>query len=171
MIAPERPRVRWVVRSGSLLLLVWVLVGCDHVTKHAAKAALEGEAAQPLIRNVLALRYAENRDIAFNLLSWLPTDKLTPALLVTGTLVSLLLAAALFTSSAGSRWRTFALAAMLSGAIGNTLDRALRGYVIDFVHVSYWPVFNVADVYLTLGMFVLLLLAVAPAKRPSLQTP
>lgn len=164
MTVLERSRSR-LVRSGGLLLLVWVLVGCDHVTKYAAKSALEGEEAQPLIRNVLALRYAENRDIAFNLLSWVPAETLSPVLFVTGTLISLLLAAALFSPPSGSRWRTLALAALLSGAIGNTLDRALRGYVIDFVHVRYWPVFNIADVYLTLGMFVLLLLATTRAKQ------
>jgi signal peptidase II len=38
-----------------------------------------------------------------------------------------------------------------AGAIGNGLDRVVRGYVVDFVRVPHWPVFNVADVYVTAG--------------------
>ena len=40
--------------------------------------------------------------------------------------------------------------------MGNLVDRAFRGYVVDFVHVRYWPVFNVADAYLVVGIGLLL---------------
>jgi signal peptidase II len=39
-----------------------------------------------------------------------------------------------------------------AGAIGNVIDRAARGYVVDFIHVTHWPVFNVADVAIVLGI-------------------
>ena len=45
----------------------------------------------------------------------------------------------------------------MAGAIGNYLDRVLRGYVVDFVHVGHWPVFNVADAYITVGCLLLAL--------------
>jgi signal peptidase II len=45
----------------------------------------------------------------------------------------------------------FALVLVTAGAVGNYLDRVIRGYVVDFVHLKYWPVFNVADVYITVG--------------------
>jgi signal peptidase II len=44
---------------------------------------------------------------------------------------------------------------MLAGALGNYLDRLFRGYVVDFIHVPHWPVFNVADIYVTVGAVVL----------------
>lgn len=53
------------------------------------------------------------------------------------------------------------LALVLGGAIGNLIDRVLYGYVIDFLDVYYqqwhWPVFNLADSAITVGVFVLLL--------------
>jgi signal peptidase II len=45
---------------------------------------------------------------------------------------------------------------VVAGAIGNVLDRAARGHVIDFIHVRFWPVFNVADVLVVLGVGLLL---------------
>ena len=44
-----------------------------------------------------------------------------------------------------------ALILVTSGAVGNYVDRVFRGYVVDFVHLKYWPVFNIADVYVSVG--------------------
>jgi len=59
---------------GHLLLAlnVGALVGCDHVTKVAAKAELGGGVVRSVVSNLFELRYAENRDIAFNLLDQVP---------------------------------------------------------------------------------------------------
>lgn len=42
----------------------------------------------------------------------------------------------------------------LSGALGNLIDRVFRGYVVDFIDVKVWPVFNIADVAVTLGVIL-----------------
>lgn len=42
---------------------------------------------------------------------------------------------------------------IIAGVIGNTLDRLLRGHVIDFIDFKFWPVFNLADTYLVIGVF------------------
>ena len=44
---------------------------------------------------------------------------------------------------------------MVGGAIGNAADRLARGYVVDFIYVHCWPVFNVADVAVTVGALAL----------------
>lgn len=74
------------------------------------------------------------------------------------------LAAALFLSRRATRIQTVALAMLLAGALGNFIDRAWHGYVVDFLHVVHWPVFNVADIYLTVGGLVLLLFGGAFAR-------
>ena len=53
------------------------------------------------------------------------------------------------------RVRRLALVLVTAGAIGNYLDRLVRGYVVDFVYIHHWPVFNVADVYITAGYVLL----------------
>ena len=50
---------------------------------------------------------------------------------------------------------------ILAGAFGNILDRLINGFVIDFIYVHYkdfyWPAFNLADIYITIGVFIILL--------------
>lgn len=61
----------------------------------------------------------------------------------------------------GYRWLAFALALILGGAIGNVMDRVHFHYVIDFIQVhwkdAYFPTFNVADIAISIGAFVLIL--------------
>ena len=65
-------------------------------------------------------------------------------------------------SHAGQRLFSFSLAMILGGALGNVLDRAIHGYVVDFIQVHgqakhYFPAFNVADSAITVGAVCLIL--------------
>lgn len=53
--------------------------------------------------------------------------------------------------------RRFSLALnfILAGAVGNLVDRLFRGYVVDFVDLGFWPVFNLADVFIIIGGLIL----------------
>jgi signal peptidase II len=153
----------------ALALFVWVasLVGCDHVSKHLAQTKLADGTVYPLAGNLIDLRYAENRDIAFNLLRFVPESTRTSLIFVSGALSLLALGACLYVRR-GARWpELLALSVLVAGALGNYIERALRGYVIDFLHVRYWPVFNVADIYITVGIFCLLLLSRARREAAS----
>jgi signal peptidase II len=143
------------LRSGTLLFLVCSLVGCDHITKEVAKTELEGSNGVALLSGLLRLVYTENRDVGFNLLRWVPDPPRTTLLLVLGISASVLLVALLFGRRLASRWQLLGLCLIAAGAVGNTLDRVLRGYVVDFVHLPHWPVFNLADIYVTFGALAL----------------
>jgi signal peptidase II len=146
-----------------ILVALVFLVGCDHATKGVAKAELDRSGARELIRGVLDFRYVENTDIAFNMLRWVPANIRVPGLLVVGAIGVLALSFLLLKGRGEPRLRLLALVLVTAGAIGNYLDRVARGYVVDFVHVHHWPVFNVADVYVTVGFA---LLAFASFVRP-----
>jgi signal peptidase II len=103
----------------------------------------------------VSLRYVENTDIAFNLLRWVPETIRFPALLVLGAVGVLALCLLLFRARQKVGMLLFPLILIAAGAIGNYLDRVFRGYVVDFVHLRHWPVFNVADVYVTVGYALL----------------
>jgi signal peptidase II len=68
------------------------------------------------------------------------------------------------------RWRRIALAAIAGGALGNVIDRIREGAVTDFIrwhiHDHLWPIFNVADAALLVGV-VLLVLQRRPAPAPA----
>jgi signal peptidase II len=145
-------------RFGSRLLIVFLLlllVGCDHATKGVAKAELEAGGARELIRGLVSFRYVENTDIAFNLLRWVPGSIRFPALLVFGAVAVVALFLLLLQARKKVGVVLFSLLLVTAGAIGNYLDRLFRGYVVDFVHLQHWPVFNVADVYITVGYVLL----------------
>lgn len=162
--------MRPIFRFLGLLSLVWMLVGCDHVSKHLARASLSDGSIYPIAGAHFDLRYTENRDVAFNLMSSLPERIKVPLIFGTGAIAIAILAAALFLGRK-RRWaQTLALAAVLAGALGNYLDRAWHGYVVDFLHVRYWPVFNVADVYVTVGVIALVLFGGSLA-RPRAASP
>jgi signal peptidase II len=59
-----------------------------------------------------------------------------------------------------------ALGLQMGGAIGNNLiDRPLRGSVVDFLHVHYWPVFNVADSCITVGVVIMGFLMIQEGRK------
>lgn len=140
-----------VLKKALAVLFFLSLIGCDHASKHMAKTVFEGQQPLSLISGVLDLTYAENRGIAFSLLTDLPNDVSRPLLVV----MNLLAVAALFWLGHRSGWRSkldrLAFLLVAAGALGNAADRAVRGYVIDFVHLHHWPVFNVADVLIVVG--------------------
>lgn len=139
----------------SVFVCLSFLVGCDHATKAFAKAELDGGGVRELVRGGLDFRYVENTDIAFNLLRWVPEDIRAPALLILGAIAVLTLGFLLLYGRTEPRTYRLALTLVTAGAIGNYIDRLARGYVVDFVHVHHWPVFNVADVYITAGYVLL----------------
>ena len=59
---------------------------------------------------------------------------------------------------------------VLSGAIGNIIDRVFRGYVVDFFEFTFfdWPVFNVADIYVVVGVILLTFLILFVVKDDDL---
>lgn len=52
-------------------------------------------------------------------------------------------------------WIRISLGLQLGGAMGNLLDRLTRGYVVDFVDVGFWPIFNIADISIVMGVGIL----------------
>jgi signal peptidase II len=151
-----RMNLRWL--RPALLAAALFLVGCDHVTKHVARRALEHGPPHALAAGILELNYTENTDSGFGLLRWVApairTPLLTAAQLVGG--LAFLLVCLRRRLSTPAR---FALLLLAAGAFGNGLDRLAHGHVVDFIHLTHWPVFNVADIYITVGAALLILAA------------
>ena len=112
------------------------------------------------IINLLNFTFIKNFGIAF---SFLNNESLNASLILV-TLVSIIcifLFINIFTSifeKKISLIERFSMAAILSGGIGNLIDRISYGYVVDFIDISFNPyVFNLADVYVTIGITMYLL--------------
>ncbi len=146
-------------KSAHLLLICLVLgvFGCDHATKGIAEHELKDEKPVAVIAGAVDLQYSQNYGIAFNVERFIPEAIRKPLIFAGG------LAALVFVGIAWVRRRRnlsiehVAYAVLLGGALGNLLDRLFRGYVVDFVHVHGWPIFNVADVAICVGVGLLML--------------
>lgn len=149
------PTLRWLV----FLALVLTITGCDHATKLMASTDLPDGHSVSLISGLLSLERAHNADTAFSLLSGIiPTAPRLLLLKTSATLGTLLIAAlTIIRFGRASTIERLAFACLLGGAVGNALDRWRWGYVVDFIHIEYWPTFNVADLSLSVGAGLLLI--------------
>ncbi len=148
----------WNFGKGRLVLASLVALfamGCDHATKARAEIALTRPIA--LLPGWLELRYARNPAIAFSVMHDWPDRVRGPVLLLAGFGAIALLAVLWLRRAGGGLVEHLGFALVMAGALGNVADRLGRGYVVDFIHVSYWPIFNVADAALVVGAGLLLL--------------
>lgn len=137
-----------------LIVSLLLLVGCDHGSKYWAETSLKGASHIELVQGMLDLRYAANDDMAFSLLRKVPVEQKMPFFLLFGVVGIAAVSVTWFSRRRAPMLEQSAYVAMLAGAIGNVADRFVRGYVVDFIHVHHWPVFNVADALLVAGMLL-----------------
>ena len=147
-----------------VLVLFSLLAGCqsDLQTKRLAEENLKGQPSVTLISGYLDLRYTENEGIGFSMFENLRPSVRRPALSALQGLTALAVAAFLWISRRQKFFTLLPLVLVLAGAIGNTWDRIRYGYVIDFIHFHVqdhfsWPVFNIADVLIAVGVGLLIL--------------
>ncbi len=127
------------------LIAAAVLV-VDQATKLAAAYWLQPHPSIPLLGRFLSLSYRTNTGAAFGLVPWAST-----ALQVLAAAVVAILLVHGWRMAQGSLALDVALACLLGGAAGNLLDRLRLGYVVDFIDLHFWPVFNIADTAITVG--------------------
>lgn len=145
------------IKVPAAFLLWIVLVFLDQYTKYLAARFLKPNGPVILVRNVLELRYLENRGAAFGMLQnrqWI---------FIVSALICVFVCAWAGARLAARHERMairICLAILAAGAAGNLIDRAFRGYVVDFIYFSliHFPIFNLADVCVSLGTALLVIL-------------
>jgi signal peptidase II len=149
-----------------LMLLTLGLVGCDEGTKIVAQKALEHRGPLRLLRGVLDLRYTENHDTAFSLFRHIEFPGKPFAIAAVASLTLVAISIMWWRRRHAPRVEQLGYGLVVAGAVGNVLDRLGRGFVVDFIHVHHWPVFNVADILVAIGVALLLLSRLA-SRPPS----
>ena len=144
-----------------VLVLAAAVVVLDQITKAVALAHLVFGHPLVLVNGWLSLTLVMNPGLAFGLLGTIP-----PAwrwVVATLSIVALLVLArvALRVLPTGGATGAIAVGLIFGGAVGNLIDRARFGAVVDFVDVHYrgwhWPAFNVADSAISVGVAMLAL--------------
>ncbi len=145
-----------------------VLIALDQWTKSLAVAHLKGQSPLVLIDGVFELLYSENRGAAFSILQ----GKQGFLLLITAAVLAFVLYA-IIKMPVSRRYipLTVCLTLLLSGAVGNMIDRVINGFVVDFLYISLidFPIFNVADIYVTTAAAFFLVLMLWYYKEEELE--
>lgn len=157
-------------RSGYALIVAGVVVA-DQITKTLVDRLMELHESRSLIEGLLSLTYVRNRGAAFGIMSDAELPYQSALFAAVSILALAAIAAYALRLPSHDRLPQLALSLVMGGALGNLIDRARHGYVIDFVDVywksHHWPAFNVADSCISIGVCLLLLdILRSPAESP-----
>jgi signal peptidase II len=145
---PERAgSLQWV----GMVSVAAVAVVADQVTKHLIVGSMAlGETRE--VFPFLSITHVRNSGIAFGVFP----GRLEVITLLTAVAVAWML---VHFARSGSRHPLFpvALGLLIGGSISNLADRLRLGYVVDFIDISRWPTFNLADTFIVSGVLLLLI--------------
>lgn len=145
--------------KSNLKLIGWsaIIVVIDQVTKQLVKQMMREGDHIAIIGNFLRLTYVKNPGMAFGI-------QIGGKLFYTifASIACVIILVYLFRLKPEHFWPRFALASILGGAIGNLIDRFRYSEVVDFIDVKviHWPVFNLADVAVAIGMIILIVVVI-----------
>jgi signal peptidase II len=149
-------------KHAPYLIFIAILVALDQTAKFLVAKSVPLHGSVTVLKNFLAISRVHNKGAIFGTFSQ-ARGTLVSTFLLAASVVALLFVVYYFLKTpTGHRPMKIALSLLLAGAIGNQVDRFVRGYVIDFleVHVKsfYWPTFNVADSCISIGAVLLIAL-------------
>lgn len=138
-------------------IVIFALTLLDQGSKLLVLTCLKGKSDVILIPGVLQLRYLENRGMAFGLF-----EGKIPVFVILCLLFFCVFAYVYIRMPRTGYYMPLAVTSLLmvSGALGNFIDRVFRGYVVDFIYFSLidFPVFNIADIYVVCSGILLIIL-------------
>jgi signal peptidase II len=162
---PQRPPL---MRPAELVA-IGTIVGVDQLTKFLVRSTIPLYAKRTAIPRLLDFTHVQNTGAAFGVLN--AADFPFKSAVMIGIAALALVAISLYARQLGSHEKLsrYGLALILGGAFGNLIDRAVAGYVVDFVDV-YWGdahfwAFNVADAAITIGAILVLLEMIGLGRR------
>lgn len=148
----DAQRRRWIV---PLILGVVVFI-CDQISKNWIQHTLGPEPLEheiPILGDWFNIVYSHNTGVAFGLF-----QNMSPLFIIVSLFICL---GAIYVYNLylpNETWSVqVSLGLIVGGALGNVADRIRLGYVVDFIQVGWWPIFNLADSCISVGATVLAL--------------
>ncbi len=152
-------------RDWTLLQMAALVLALDQLTKFVVRQTLEWHYSWPY-HGFFRFTHVQNTGSAFGLFQ----GHNLPLLFV--SLVGVVVLAYIYRSQERpSLLMRISIALMLGGAVGNLLDRILQGHVTDFIDIGPWPVFNLADSAIVVGLCVMAWALVMNRGAPAAEAP
>lgn len=145
-----------VLLASGLALAVFVL---DQALKSLVEGSMRIGESIVLVPGFLSLTYIKNNGGAFGILGG------SQVLLLIGSAMAVLVVLWMLVAGEPSKLTALGCGLILGGAAGNLLDRITSGEVTDYVHFSFWYIFNAADAAIVTGVTALLLSSLRPTRK------
>lgn len=146
-------------RKSSLLIIlsVFLVLIIDQLSKAVISSKLSVGQSIPIIKDVLHITFIRNTGAAFGLFKDSTYFFIAVSVVAVFIIVAILFKAVISGKFYQNFTFNFGLILIMSGAIGNLIDRINLRYVIDFIDVRIWPIFNFADISITIGTSLLII--------------
>lgn len=153
------------IKRIAIIVLVLLNIGCDQLSKSVVRKNIDARETIELVGKKFILTKVENDGAMLGLGSELSPILKIIFLQVLPVIVLFILLFRILHRSDMNKWLVFAFACVIGGGIGNLIDRIAYGEVTDFFHINlggYFKtgIFNMADVSVTMGVFVILFLSI-----------
>ena len=134
-------------------IIIALVVAFDQLTKYLIQANMELNSSIPLIEGIFHITYIQNRGAAFSIL-----QNKTEFLIIMQLIIITAVLIYLIKKQKSEQWcLLFSISLIAAGGVGNLIDRAMKGYVVDFFDFRVFPIFNVADISVCVGCGLLIL--------------
>lgn len=142
----------------SIIILGVIFLIIDQASKLLVIKLLNPGDSITIIKNFFYIKYTNNTGAAFSILTGQRIFLIIVALIIIGILIYYLKK-----NQVKGKINILSFSLVIGGALGNLIDRIIRGYVIDFISIKIgnynFPIFNIADSLIVIGIFLLLITA------------
>jgi lipoprotein signal peptidase len=132
-------------------LIIITAAAIDRVLKYFINTNMSPGETKPLLGDFVDLTYVRNNGAAFSILQ----DHRILLIALPAILIAVGLVYVTRHRKDRSNFMLTSLSLVIAGGLGNLIDRVMTGYVIDFIDFRFWPVFNFADICVTVGCVLL----------------
>lgn len=134
-------------------ILIMLIIVLDQGSKFLIQSTMALNTSVPIIEGIFSITYIHNTGAAFSVL-----EGKTIFLIIVQIIVILVIFAFMIKKGPSLHWTLkTSLAFIVGGGLGNLADRVNNGYVVDFLHFHFWPIFNIADISVCCGCGLLVI--------------
>lgn len=167
-------KTKGILRAGIILVILISNISCDQISKKIVRQTIEYNEQIELMNNYLTLTKVENTGAFLSFGNDLPNTLRIILLIAFPVLIMTFGLFYLFTKKSISKSTVVGISFVLGGGMGNMYDRIVHGSVTDFLHIDLGiiqtGIFNMADVSIMAGMFLILIQSFYKQSNDTLRT-
>lgn len=137
----------------TITIIIFALILIDQITKYLIRINFQEGETLPIISDIFHLTYVRNRGAAFSIFENIEiVTILIPIIIIVLTMAFLI-----HYKNKISKAMLISMSLIIAGGLSNLIDRVIFGYVADMIDFRFFPVFNIADIAVTLGCIFIII--------------